>query len=460
MDSALIRKYITNHDTLAKKYKALYNRYKIESVPIQTRTLPAYIETETITRLNNDFFSEIVDTKTGYMGAIPIKYSVTEDHPDREKVLIDLNYINEKCNMPDIDAETVKMSAICGVSYRLLYIDEDGQPSVMNVDPWEIIPIKKSRTGNEIIEAIRYFTETRTVDGKDTDLICVEYYTKDKISFWVEKSPAGEFVPDTYLVDQKYVKDTVIENFFPDVPVVEFPNNKEMLADAAKVLTLIDDYDFTLSDQSTELKQFAQAYMKVIGASFSEETRKAARKTGCIEVPSGCDVSFIEKTMNIEAIKDQREEMKKNIARFASHVDFTNNELYGHLTQMAIFVRLLALESKCIVFERKMVKSLKRQWRLLSEVIKKTGSEIDPLKMDFTFTRSLPVNISDIADTYLKLRQANYPVEEALKLLSFVKDPKAVYEKYLKEQQELFGTVPIDGTTEPTKTEEVKPVVE
>jgi len=444
MDSATIKSYINDNSANAEALKALYNRYKITAVPIQTRTLPDYIDTDVVTRLNNDFFSEIVDTKTGYMGAIPIKYSVADDHENIEKVKSDLKYVLEKCDMPDIDAETVKMSAICGVSYRLLYLDEDGEASVMNVDPWEIITITTSRTGNEIVEALRYYTETRKVDGKDTDLVAVEHYTKEEITFYIEESAGGAFVLDTYLVENNLVASTTIPNFFDDVPLIEFPNNKERLGDAEKVLTLIDDYDFGFSDESTELKQWAQAYMISQGAKFSTETRKEAKKSGCINVPEGCSVSFLAKEVDIEVIKDMRDELKSNICRFAGHVDFTDKALYGQLTQMAIFIRMLALEAKCVVFERKMVKSLKRQWRLLSRVISKTGSDIDYLKMSFTFSRSLPINISDLAETFKKLREAGYPVEEAMALMPFVKDPEALYKKYLKEQQELFGTTPVE----------------
>jgi len=148
--------------------------------------------------------------------------------------------------------------------------------------------------------------------------------------------------------------------------------------------------------------------------------------------------------VDIDVIKDMRDELKSNICRFAGHVDFTDKALYGQLTQMAIFIRMLSLEAKCVVFERKMVKSLKRQWRLLSRVISKTGSDIDYLKMSFTFSRSLPINISDLAETFKKLREAGYPVEEAMALMPFVKDPEALYKKYLKEQQELFGTTPVE----------------
>ncbi len=70
--SQIITDLIDDNSTRATVMEALYDRYKTETdgVPIFDRY---YDDTAKINRqLNNDFFSEIVDTKTGYMAGVPI----------------------------------------------------------------------------------------------------------------------------------------------------------------------------------------------------------------------------------------------------------------------------------------------------------------------------------------------------------------------------------------------------
>ena len=61
----------------------LYGRYIVhkEDVPIFTRVVPDYNKINNT--INNDFFSEIIDTKVGYMLGNPIVYSLNPDQADK-----------------------------------------------------------------------------------------------------------------------------------------------------------------------------------------------------------------------------------------------------------------------------------------------------------------------------------------------------------------------------------------
>lgn len=47
------------------------------------------------------------------------------------------------------------MGALCGVAYRLLYIDKHGEERAMNIPPWEVIKVM-DRSINEFQYVIQY----------------------------------------------------------------------------------------------------------------------------------------------------------------------------------------------------------------------------------------------------------------------------------------------------------------
>ena len=59
----------------AEIYKEKYNRYKVADVPIFERKL---LYDRVNNKVNNDFFSEIIDNKVGYMLGNAIAY-VSDD---------------------------------------------------------------------------------------------------------------------------------------------------------------------------------------------------------------------------------------------------------------------------------------------------------------------------------------------------------------------------------------------
>ncbi|WP_426578882.1 phage portal protein [Bacillus altitudinis] len=86
--------------------------------------------------------------------------------------------------------------------------------------------------------------------------------------------------------------------------------------------------------------------------------------------------------------------------------------------------KLMALENKCITMERKMTAALRYQYKLLCSAWARKNAFItndDYLKVWFTFTRNLPANIVEEAETTAKLKGL-VSEETRLSLLTFVDD--------------------------------------
>lgn len=124
IDLKLLYDIIHKHQGNSQCNRKLYKRYRNDedSVPIFNRK-PRFSDEEDVVnnKLNNDFFSEIIDFKVGYFAGKPIGYSYSttkeseqETGGDDEveiakKHLTDFVYRN---NMFDVDMETTKYTPL------------------------------------------------------------------------------------------------------------------------------------------------------------------------------------------------------------------------------------------------------------------------------------------------------------------------------------------------------------
>ena len=239
ISTSLLYKIITRHISNSDYNKQLYKRYMAiyGGVPIFDRQ-PRYEEEKPINnRINNDFFSEIVDFKTGYFAGEPIGYgySKTEEAEEttggEDKVDIATKTVTDfvtRNNMYGVDMETTKLSSIYGYCGRLFYVDEDGNERVMPVHGYETIILTNTNI-SEPEYAIRYYT---TTNADNITTYTVEFYDNKYIHTY-----RGTSFLDIQEIEVK-------PHMFDYCPLQGIANNKECLGDAEKVLALIDDYDF------------------------------------------------------------------------------------------------------------------------------------------------------------------------------------------------------------------------
>jgi SPP1 family phage portal protein len=420
-----------------------YGRYsmKTSAIPILNRS---YQDKDKVNnKLNNDYFSKIIHGKLGYFLGTPIGYESTTNNDGLQLWLKENNY-------EDLDLETIKYSAICGIGARLLYIDKLGKEKIMNLKPYEVIFIYDRSIESEIQYAIRYYNfDVYNEKLEKKTIIKVEWYDDTNITFYrqsTEKDMNGNVIyeldPDEPINPKPHM--------FKKVPIIPFPNNEELLGDADRVVNLIDDYDRMISDISSEMGQFRNAYLLLTGASIDQPTLDKIKQTGIFHISDpgqgGVDLRFVTKDLNSIPTNDHLERLKKNIYDFSMSVDFTSDQFYSQLSGIALAYKILDLETKCSILEQKTRKSLRKQFEVLS-----TAWSIKNIKYDninYTFTRNLPVNLTEEVDNTVKLKGL---VSELTRLsqLSFVEDPEQEIRDMEKEQAESVNLEEIE-TTETT----------
>jgi len=423
----IIQDIIADHTVMRTRMLANYERYKAEKdgqgVPIYKRSFDQEEANKINNKLANDFFSEIIDTKVGYMFGQPVNYMLDKSAQQYEVVSKQIERFRKVNHLDDLNSEAGKFAAMCGYDGLLLYIDRDGHERLMRVNPWETVIISEMEITDPTYGMIYY----KTHDGKAR----VEFY--DQSNVYVFQGP--DFA-SLELGDTK-------PHPFDYCPLFGLPNNAELQGDGDKVLSLIDAYDRAISDMNSEIEQFRSAYMMFIGYAPDAETINSMRRTGALFIPdceNGEDIRFLVKELPHAAIDSHLDRLEANITRFAKHVNFTDEQFAGNLSGVAMRFKLFALESKAKTMERKHEAAMLYMFKVLASAWRKRSLLLDYTQLELKYTRNIPVNIKDEADAAKALLGVTSHLT-ALSQLSFVED---VEEELRRIEQEREAVVDLD----------------
>jgi len=416
----LIKQIIDWHKQHRDAMIGLYNRYRQEGVPIQSRQLSDPKKPNN--KIPNDYRGYIINQVVGYLWGQPISYNIDgrrydqsklEAYHDRLSRFTALNAID------DLDAELGKIMSICGYGARLLYIDKDGEERAMNIFPWEAVFIEGS---GEITHAIRYYTVKDLAGNEYTK---VEWYDNQNVTFFIEDG--GVFILDA---------EGTQPHLFDFVPLIRFQNNDEEQGDFEKVEALIDAYDKIVSDAVNEIETFANAYMKFKGTSIDQQTIEMAKQTGAFEVPDTGDVDFITKNINDNFVENNKKTLNENIHKFSASVDMSDEKFSGGAqTGESRKWKLIALENKAGTKARKFGKGLREQFKVLCSAWQKKGIDLDYLDIFWEFKRNIPIDLSYVADYASKLNGI-HSKHTLLSQIPYIDDVNYELELMRQEQEE------------------------
>lgn len=405
----------------------MLERYKTteSGVPIFTR----YFDdgSKVNNKINNDFFSEIVDIKAGYFSGAPFSYQYDKTLPEFARANERMQKFVLQNNIADLDSETTKDAAICGYSARLLYVDEEGDERVMNVPPYEAIFFSETSISTPEY-AMRFFI----VPTERGDRLRVELYNDAEKRVFVEERK-GQFIEDTEAAET---------HAFGICPLIGIPNNEELQGDVDKVVSLIDAYDRTLSDVNSEVESFRLAYMLFKGGVIDEETLRQAQRTGAFMVPDEGDIRYLTKDMSDTIVENHLSRIQENIYRFSKTPDLSDESFGGNRSGVSLKYKMFPLESKCKTFERKFNSSILYMFEGLCNVWRIKGESFDPVSFFVEFKRNFPLDLLPEAEVQQKLK-GMVSEQTRLGLASFVDDPQYEMERMQQEIDE-SGLPPVD----------------
>lgn len=432
INEVLLQRIIYKHRYNSRYNKSLDNRYKVikEGLPILNRK-SRFDDNPINNKINNDFFGEIVDFKTGYFAGKPFSYSYSKTDESEEvtggETAIDeasktLSDFVTRNNMYDKDLEMTKQSAICGYCGRLFYHDLDGNERVMIIPGYQTIILSRT-TICEPEYAVRYFL---TTDIKDNKIWKVEFYDTENIYYF-----------EGNLSNLQFVKQEI--NLYDYCPLQGIPNNNELIGDAEKVIQAINDYDRNISDNSNDIEAFSSAYMVFENIMADDKEIEKAQKSGAIKFktgPNGGKVYYLTKDVNDTFTENHLNRLEKDIYKFSKTPNL-NDETFGNASGISLKFKLLGLETKCGMFEAKCDSAAVYMFKLLASAWQKKKITIDPLQCYIEYKRNFPLDIVGEAQAAQTLINTGMPKEYAWEqALSFVNADDLEYILGLIEAQQ------------------------
>ena len=412
----LIQKLIKEHSEERTRILKMKNYYNGLNEGIDKRVYTDINKPSN--RLYSGYPSYITDNFVGYILGQPVTYK-----SDNEALLETLN-LNFLYN-DEIDNNTTlaQEQSICGYAYELLYIDEDSNVRFKSVDTEDMIVVYENTLEEKELFAIRYVIDE---DNKGT----VYVYTKSNIEAYTIENNTLE----------NLIEEECQENYFIDVPVCTYENNRQRIGDFEKVLSLIDAYDFANSDTANDFEYFTNALLVISGVTMDEkdeEGRPLNFKDNRVLnfVDNDGKAEYLIKNINDTALENYKNRINLDIHKFSNVIDISDKNFGNNLSGIAMKYKLLGMENIASIKESKFRKGLMKRIELLTHFLNLS------INSDFTYTEITPVftrNIpSNDVETVEMIKQLYGMISDKtlLSQLPFIEDVQAELDAIQKQKE-------------------------
>jgi SPP1 family phage portal protein len=447
----LLRSVIKEFQNDASRRDRLLKYYQREH-DICNRTRAAGLPNN---KLVHDFPGYIVSMATGYLVGNAVGYSDEK----QEEALRGVLEAYKRDSVDSVDSEIATDASVFGVGVEICYAGQDSKPHTSKLDRRNAFVVYDDTVEHTPLFGVQWMSTVKA-DGTANGFKAWVYTPTSRIPY---QGSTIESLAETGAVEAHY---------FGIVPIVEYWNNPRESGDFEPVMTLIDAYDGLQSDRINDKQQFVDALLILYGVSGlqdsedPEDERTAGQRIhdeGVLQFPEADKgkAEWLTKQLTESDVEVLKDAVKSDIHKFSMVPDLTDQEFAGNSSGVAMKFKLLGLEQLTKTKERWFREGLRWRLRLFSNFLGVKGaSRLDADTVSMTFTRSLPVNDLEIAQTVQTL-QGIVPDEILLKQVPWVSDVKealAMLEKQkaeaAKAQQEAFGAYPGQGNAKDDPNDE------
>lgn len=405
----------------------------------------------------------IVTMASGYLVGQPVKYADDE----QQEAIAALEEAHKHSNIDSVDAELAENASTYGVGVCICYADEAGKPKAAALNPKEAFVVYDDTVEHRPMFGVRWM-DRFDAKGKKTGVVVHVHTDKEEQVYEGKTIQAIAGKPEEN-----------VTHSFGGVPMVEFWNNAQERGDFEPVLSLIEAYDVLESDRVNDKQQFTDAVLLLTGCTLAgEEEEAVVEEEDGEEVKTKRDTRtpaqrlLEEKTLSLPDTEAKaewlvkkgdeagaetlRNAIKSEIHKQSLIPDLTDEHFAANASGVAMRYKLLGLEQLTMTKERWFREGLRARLRLFARFLSVLArGNLNPENVAITFTRSLPVNETEIAAVVAQL-SGIVPQKKLLAQLPFIEDVdeavaelEAEKEKEAKRQAEAFGGQYADGNEPP-----------
>lgn len=393
--------------------------YKVDNPDILTRKMyrfkenPVSKEIERVedkAKPNNKrahgFMHVLIEDKVNYLLSKP--YTLACEGADEYLKLVQ-DTIGKKFQEKRLMKLGVK-SSNGGIGWLHPYIDEAGTLKTMIIPPEQGIPLWHDNDHEEL-DGFIYFYNLEVIEGKEQKTITrVELWLPEGVAYYISDSEGEGW--DLRLDSEKYLnvvsgEGETTEHFstgnepgtWGKVPFIPFKNNDYELPDLKFVKTLIDAYDKSRSDVANmfdEVRSTIYALKGYGGEDLGQFMRDLNYfRAISVDADENAGVEAINSSLDITALKEDFEALKKDIYDFGQGVDKNSDKLGNSPSGIALKFIYSGLDLKCNRLENAFKDGLEQLFWFVNKYLDITGqgSHYDK-EIDITFNRDIAINES------------------------------------------------------------------
>lgn len=428
--SMILRDIVKAFKVDADRMEDLWDEYQGDT-PIKYRK--QYNSDKIISKLSSGMRFELVQQGVSYFTGVPIKYDIEKTNyaeTQYDKIIAEINRFNKINNIADLDNDSSEYASVCGYSGRLMLVNTKGILRCMNIRPWECHFVYDS-----VLEELQYgfviYKADYILDNKVQKRYVVEIYDKTTVRIYFQDAK-NNYIPSPIH------EPNVFPHMFNEVPLIKILNNNVETGDFEIVSELIDAYDTLISDSQDELIQYRMAILALINTGIKKEDIAILKEKGLLSLKTidkglPVDAKFIVKDMPVAYLKEQKDTLKQHIYKGAMAVDFADPVFQSSPESgIARLLKMMNLEGKRIIKERKFTKALNQQFIIFADYWKKKQLIFDPSDLQLQFTRNLPTDLAYYSAVVANLKET-VSYTTLYDLLPFVEDPEKEFQKMILE---------------------------
>lgn len=425
-----IQTIVNANEPILRHRQRNLDRYQKRKLKVQKRHSTTL--QQATNQIVNHFRKLIVDQKADYLAGTAITYNYESDSTIND----DLQRILKLNHYDYLDAEAVRLASAVGVSYRLAYLDEEGDLRFKTLPSQNVITLEDE---HEVKLAIH---RTLKLNEAGQQMVKLEVYDETTVRVY-------EGDVNGYNLIEEY------PHLFNHCPVITF-HNIDNIADFECVDELIDAYDELISMSIDEITEFRMAYLAILSeVEMEDDSLQKAKTHGAIYLNDpAAKIEYITKNLNDVFYENAKITIEKNIYKFSSTLDMSEESFTGASGEARKW-KLLAIENKAQATERLVIKALRHQFKLIADYLEiKKGKKMDALGVQVIFNRNLPSEIGQIVEENSKL-VGQVSQRTLLSRLPFISD----VEKELQQLEEESGDAYLQAfqsLQNPASTEEVE----